>query len=161
MKTKQIWIFIGIAVILSLMLGILIHFTTIISSLGFTQENLQAGEPRSIANALLEVLVSSLVAFCTFIVNYYIIKPFDSSRQITFKLILTAIVTTVFTVTVLSDSLFALKHLIKSESVTKNFNIVYTFHDLFTGIIVLSGIYFIKTVKDSVKEYFAQYNRMI
>ena len=148
MKTKQIWIFIGIAVILSLMLGILIHFTTIISSLGFTQENLQAGEPRSIANALLEVLVSSLVAFCTFIVNYYIIKPFDSSRQITFKLILTAIVTTVFTVTVLSDSLFALKHLIDRGSFTKNFNIVYTFHDLFTGIIVLSGIYFIKTVFD-------------
>jgi hypothetical protein len=82
MKTKQIWTFIVIAVILSLMLGILIHFTTIISSLGLTQENLQAGEQRSIANALLEVLVSSLVAFCTFIVNYYIIKPFDSSRQI-------------------------------------------------------------------------------
>jgi sensor histidine kinase YesM len=148
MKNKQIWTFIGIAVILSIMLGILIHFATIISSLGFTHENFQTGEPGSILNAFMEVLVSSLVAFCTFMINFYIIKPFNSSRQITSRLIILAILTTVITVTLLSDSFFALKHLVNGKPVIKNFNIVYTFHDLFTGIIVLCGIYFIKTVFD-------------
>jgi len=148
MKNRQIWTFIGIAAILSIMLGILIHFATIISSLGFTHENIQTGESESILNAFMEVLVSSLVAFCAFMVNFYIIKPFNSSRQISSRLIIIAILTTVITVTLLSDSFFALKHFINGKPVIKNFNIVYTFHDLFTGIIVLSGIYFIKTVFD-------------
>jgi len=148
MKNKQIWTFVGIAVILSVLLGILIHFSTILSSLGLSHENSQPGESGSILNAFLEVLVSSLVAFCTFMINFYIIKPFNSSRQITPRLILLAIITTIITVTLLSDSFFAVKHLVNGNPIIKNFNIVYTFHDLFTGIIVLSGIYFIKTVYD-------------
>ena len=88
MKTHQIWNFIGIAIVLPIVLGILIHFSTIISAFGLIRENPETGESISITNTIMEVLVSSLVTFCTFLMNYFIVKPFDNSRQITTKLIL-------------------------------------------------------------------------
>jgi sensor histidine kinase YesM len=148
MKTRQLWTFIGIAIVLSVLLGILIHFSTIISSFGIIQENHDTGESVSILDALTEVFVSSLVAFFTFLLNYYIFKPFDSSRRISYRLILEAILTTVVAVSILGRCLFGLKHLINGEAFSIKSNIVFTFHDLFTGSIVLSGIYFIKTVFD-------------
>ena len=81
-------------------------------------------------------------------VNYYIIRPFNSSIHLTVKRIVLAILVTIIAVNVLSDSFFAIKHLINHQPVFKKFNIIYTFRDLFTGIIVISGMSFIKAVYD-------------
>jgi sensor histidine kinase YesM len=149
MKTNQIWNFIGIAIVLSFVLGILIHFNTILTALGLIQETPEdIRQSIGAASTIAEVLVSSLVAFCTFLINYYILKPFDSSIQIKPKRILVAILVTIVSVTILSDLFFAIKHLLNGEALQIRYNLIYTFRDLFIGVIVISGIYIIKTVYD-------------
>lgn len=154
MKTKQIWSFIVIVLLISLVLAIFIHFNTLITVLGIGRSTTET-IPRvlTVGSTLTEILVSSVVAFFTFMINYYIIRPFDSSIQLNAKRIAIAILITIIAVTVLSDSFFAVKHLINHQPVFKKFNIIYTFRDLFTGIIVISGMSFIKAVydKQSVK----------
>lgn len=149
MNAKQIFNFIGVVLIVSFVLGILIHFNTIISCFGVPGENTVTSEQdASLARVSAEVLVSSIVAFFTFMINYYIIRPFDSSIQINPKRIGLAILITIIAVTVLSDSFFAIKHIVNHQPVFKKFNIIYTFRDLFTAIIVISGMSFIKTIYD-------------
>jgi sensor histidine kinase YesM len=154
MKTKQIWSFIGIVLLISFVLAIFIHFNTLITVLGIGRSTTET-IPRvsTVGSTLTEILVSSVVAFFTFVINYYIIRPFNSSIQLNAKRIAIAILITIIAVTVLSDSFFAVKHLINHQPVFKKFNIIYTFRDLFTGIIVISGMSFIKAVydKQSVK----------
>jgi hypothetical protein len=135
--------------VLSIVLGILIHFSTILNAFGFVQETPEESRQSAGAAAVLaEVLVTSLVAFCTFLINYYILKPFDSSVQIKPRRILSAILVTIASVTILSDLFFAIKHLLNGEALQTRYNLIYTFRDLIVGIIVISGIYVIKTVYD-------------
>lgn len=149
MKAKQIWNFIGIVMIISFGLGVLIHFNLIITALGIGREIIETTQRIvTVKSVFTEILVSSVVAFFTFMVNYYIIRPFDSSIHLTVKRIGLAILVTIIAVNVLSDSFFAIKHLINHQPVFKKFNIIYTFRDLFTGIIVISGLSFIKAVYD-------------
>ena len=149
MKTKQIWNFIGIVMIISFGLGVLIHFNTIITALGIGRDTIETTQRVvTVKSVYTEILVSSVVAFFTFMINYYIIRPFNSSIHLTAKRIVLAILVTIIAVNVLSDSFFAIKHLISHQPVFKKFNIIYTFRDLFTGIIVISGMSFIKAVYD-------------
>jgi sensor histidine kinase YesM len=154
MKNKQIWNFIGIVLIISFVLGILIHFNTIITVFGIGRETIETTQRVStVTSTLTEIMVSSFVAFFTFMINYYIIRPFNSSIQLNAKRIALAILITLIAVSVLSDSFFAIKHLVNHQPVFKKFNIIYTLRDLFTGVIVISGMSFIKAVydKQSVK----------
>jgi hypothetical protein len=154
MKTNRIWNFIGIIMIISFGLGFLIHFSTIITALGIGRDTIETTQRVvTVKSVFIEILVSSVVAFFTFVINYYIIRPFNSAIPLTTKRILLAVLVTIIAVNVLSDSFFAIKHLINHQPVFKKFNIIYTFRDLFTGIIVISGMSFIKAVydKQSVK----------
>ncbi len=149
MKKKQFWQYIAIVLIISLFLGILIHFSTILEQFGLET---RGGSGRTlenpIANAFSEVFIRSMVAFCTFILNYFIIRPFDSTIRADIKRISTSIILTLISVTILSDSFFAIKRLLSDSTVQKSFNLLYTSRDIFTGIVVLSGILLIKAVYD-------------
>jgi hypothetical protein len=149
MKPNQIWSFLLIVLGISFVLGILIHFNTIITVTGLggnTVGTVQRVD--TIGSVLTEIITSSVVAFFTFIINYYIIRPFNSSVHLNTKRIFTAIAITIVAVTILSDSFFAVKHLINHQPIFKKFNIIYSFRDLFTGIIVISGMSFIKAIYD-------------
>lgn len=149
MKKSQFWQYIAIVLIISLFLGILIHFSTILVRFGLETRGgrVRSGE-NPIVNTIAEVFISSMVAFGTFILNYFIIRPLDSTIRADFKRIAASIILTLISVTILSDSFFAIKRLLSDSTVQKNFNILYTSRDIFTGIVVLSGIFFIKTVYD-------------
>jgi hypothetical protein len=149
MKKKQFWQYIAIVVVISLFLGILIHFSTILDQLGLET---RGGRGRSgengILNSLIEVFISSMVAFGTFILNYFIIRPLDSSIKVDIKRVFASVILTLISVAILSDSFFAFKRLLSDSPVQKSFNLLYTARDILTGIVVLSGILFIKTVYD-------------
>lgn len=149
MKTRQIWNYAGIVLTISFGLGILIHFNTIIFNFGLvpgTEESTSSiPKPWSAAG---EVFISSMVAFVTFIINYFIIRPFESPKQISPKRILIALFITLVSVSILSDAFFAIKHFISGESASKGYNLLFSFRDLFTGIVVIIAIIFIKTVYD-------------
>jgi LytS/YehU family sensor histidine kinase len=139
--------------IISFGLGLLIHFNTVITALGLGDTAVITQRVVTVKSVSTEIFVSSVVAFFTFMINYYIIRPFNSSIHLSTKRIVLAILVTIIAVNVLSDSFFAIKHLINHQPVFKKFNIIYTFRDLFTGIIVISGMSFIKALydKQSVK----------
>ena len=111
----------------------------------------EAGEEppgNPIVNIMFEVSISSMVAFCTFIINYFIIRPLDNTIRADTKRISASIILTLISVTILSDSFFAVKRLLIEPTIQKSFNLLYTSRDIFTGIMVVSGIFFIKTVYD-------------
>ena len=149
MKKKQFWQYIAIVLIISLFLGILIHFSTILERFGLET---RGGRGRTgenpVVNTISEVFISSMVAFGTFILNYFIIRPLDSTIRADIKRISASIILTLISVTILSDSFFAIKRLLSDSTVQKSFNLLYTSRDIFTGIVVLSGIFFIKAVYD-------------
>jgi LytS/YehU family sensor histidine kinase len=89
-----------------------------------------------------------MVAFGTFILNYFILRPLDSSIRVDIRRVLASFILTLISVTILSDSFFAIKGLFAARTMHKSFNLLYTSRDIFTGIVVLSGIFFIKTVYD-------------
>lgn len=149
MKKKQFWQYIAIVVVISLFLGILIHFSTILDQFGLETMG-GRGRPgeKGILNSLIEVFITSMVAFGTFILNYFIIRPLDSSIKVDIKRVFASVILTLISVAILSDSFFALKRFLSDSQVQKSFNLLYTARDLLTGIVVLSGIMFIKTVYD-------------
>ena len=149
MKTSQIWYFAGISLVISLVLGILIHFNTLMLTLGLLEDNLPgARKAISIGSAFSEVFVSSMVAFCTFMINYYILKPFNKSVHIKAGRLVTAVLVTLIAVTIFSDLFFAIKRIFEGGNFRLGFNLTYMSRDFFISIIVISGIYLIKTVYD-------------
>ncbi|MBP1667542.1 MAG: two-component system sensor protein histidine kinase [Bacteroidetes bacterium] len=149
MKKKQFWQYIVIVLIISLFLGILIHFSTILERFGL---EVRGGRGRTVENPIVntisEVFISSMVAFGTFILNYFIIRPLDSTIRADIKRISASIILTLISVTILSDSFFAIKRLLSDSNLQKSFNLIYTSRDIFTGIVVLSCILLIKAVYD-------------
>ena len=149
MKTKQFWNYLGIVLIISLVLGILIHFNSVMQGFGLISENTGVITRDSTpGNVISQVLISSLVAFLTFIINYFILRPLDSSRHLNAKRISVAIILTVVLVTVLTEALFGLKHLIYKEPDASMFNLIHSFRDLLIAAIVIGGIILIKTIYD-------------
>lgn len=149
MNKKRFWQYIAIVIIISIFLGILIHFSDILERFGLEA---RGGRGRiienPITNTISEVFISSMVAFFTFILNYFIIRPLDSTIRADIRRISLSILLTLVSVTILSDSFFALKRLLSDSAVKISFNLLYTSRDIFTGIVVLSGIFFIKAVYD-------------
>jgi len=149
MKTQSLRKYTGIVLFISFGLGILIHFENILELFGsFRRIYGNIREPEVFPEVFSGVFISSMVAFCTFIINFYIIRPLDSNVKMDIKRIITAVVLTIVSVTILSDLFFSLKHILTASNNPHRFNILYTFRDMFTAIVVISGVYFIKTVND-------------
>ena len=147
MKTKRIHQYIAVVLLISLSISILVHFSTIFSYFTPSGENMPGirhGE--TLLNILGEVFITFLVTFCLFMLNYYVLKPINSSKRLNYKSILFAIFITLLAVTILSDTFFAIKHLLRSTAHTGRFNLLYTFRDLFIAMVVLSCVFIIRNI---------------
>lgn len=147
MNSQKIWKYILIVLIISISLGILIHFEKIISLILPDSQFFRINQQRGVGDTISDVLISSSVAFITFIINYYILRPFDSNIKIDLERVSLAVILTVVLIALLSDLLFSLKHL-DSNYNPGRFRLLYTFRDIFIAIVVITGICFIKTIND-------------
>lgn len=149
MKIKQARQYFITAAVISIGISILVHFDTImdvfVKASTYLPEKRAGGSP---GNVLQEVFVTFLVAICLFILNYYVLKPVNSKKKVTFKSMLMAILITGVAVTVLSDLFFKIKHLLNATQHSNQFNLMYTFRDLFMSIVVLSCVYIIRIFYD-------------
>ena len=149
MITKKVRQYTVIVTFISVGMSILVHFNNILelfSSGRNYDQSVKIGE--TFTHVIGEVLVSALVAFCTFMVNYYIVKPLDGLKKITVKQIILSIVLTLVSVYLLSDLFFALKHLITDVDNPNKFVLLYFFRDIFMAIVVLIFVYVIKGFYD-------------
>ena len=146
MKNKQIISFTIIILVISLVLGFMIHFSSIIAVIkGHVEDN---GSVPGIVSVLGEVLISTIVIFVMFLLNYFIIKPFDSSVRLKIVRLLQAICITIIAVAILTEILFALKNMIEQRPAFGTFSIIYLSRDIIIGMIVITGMYFMKTIYD-------------
>ena len=149
MKSKQVRQYIVIVALISIGISILVHFNTILEVFEPAGKNLIGNRgSENITDVLGEVFVTFLVAFFLFVLNYYVLKPFSYAKRLNIRSILFAVLVTIVAVTVLSDSLFALKHLIKATSHSTRFNLLYTFRDLFMAIVVLGCVFIIRIINE-------------
>jgi LytS/YehU family sensor histidine kinase len=100
-------------------------------------------------NVFPELIITTLVAFCAFILNYYLIKPFHGFKKTNYTRILLAVVLTMATVFLLTELLFSVNRIISGRPFFyKSSNLLYTFRDLFIGIVVLTGVFVTKALYD-------------
>jgi sensor histidine kinase YesM len=147
MKTKKIHQYIAVVALISIAISILVHFNTILSYFAPSEQYMPGtrhGE--TLPNILGEVFVTFLVTFCLFLINYYVLKPFNSSKRLNYKIILFAVFITLFAVTLLSDTFFAIKHFLRSTTHPGTFNLLYTFRDLFIALVVLCCVFIIRNI---------------
>jgi sensor histidine kinase YesM len=149
MKTKQVRQYIAIVALISAGISILVHFNTLLEVLEPVGIDLKTSFRKvTIPEVMGELFVTFLVTFCLFVLNYYVLKPINNSRRLNIRSILFAILITLVAVTVLSDSFFALKHVINATSHPSRFNLLYTFRDLFVAIVVLSCVFIIRIINE-------------
>jgi sensor histidine kinase YesM len=149
MRIKPLRQYIITAAFISIGISILVHFDSIMDLFAKTSKYLPekraGGSP---GNVLQEVLVTFIVAICLFMLNYYVLKPVNSRKKVTVKSMLLAMLITGIAVTVLSDLFFKIKHLLNATQHSNQFNLLYTFRDLFMAIVVLSCVYIIRIFYD-------------
>jgi sensor histidine kinase YesM len=124
-----------------------VHFHSILEAFEQGGKNITGESGREIiADVVGEIAATFLVAFCLFILNYYVLRPFNNSKRLNLRIILVAVLITAVAVTVLSDVFFELKHLLNATSHPTRFNPLYTFRDLFIAIVVLSCVLIIRII---------------
>jgi len=102
----------------------------------------------SLAETCFDVFISSMVAFVTFIINYFLINPFNRSQGLKFKQLLFAFIITVISITLLSEALFTLKSVLIDDRHPHGFQLIYFFRDFLIALVVIISVYFIKMVND-------------
>lgn len=150
MKTKGGKYYFTIFILISLIISVLAHFNEILNLFVSDSKNVSAGPyEHDLAEVLLNLLITTLVAFCAFVLNYYIIKPFHGLKKAKQKQFVLALVLTMLSVFLLSEVLFTLEDIISGHPPNlKDFNLLYTLRDLFVGFVVLTGIFVIKVLNE-------------
>ena len=135
----------GIAVLLSLVICLTIHFPLILSVFfdddgGHRRESFDAGL------AGIEFLNTFVVAFLMFILNFYLLKPFSRQRDMKLGRVLLAVVLTFISVLILILIFNSLKLLIGFQINSHNHHDELLFRNLFSSALVLSSILIIRLI---------------
>lgn len=149
MNNKNLRQYIFIVILISLGISILAHFDAVLKLI------LENGDHRmfdrdhdTIGTLLSEVIITFMVTMAAFIVNYYILNPFNSSRSNNFLTILLAITVTFFAVYLLNAGLFELRNGLRRNMHHDNFSSFYMFRDFFITIVIIGSVLIIRVVNE-------------
>ena len=151
MKTSLIKKYFGIALLLSLVFCITIHFPLVLGIL-FGDENGRGGdgghrkEVFDVGLSILDFLNTFMVAFLSFTLNFYLLKPFSRNQKMNFRTISLAIFLTVLTVLLLGLIFNAIKPLVGTDIYMKRHHDELLFKNLFSCILVLGSIFIIRLI---------------
>jgi sensor histidine kinase YesM len=154
MKNKQIRQFYAIALLLSAMIGITIHFPMVMNYL-FGDGGRHSGERFLLSFSHLgsELLITFLVAFMMFTLNYYILNPLDKHVKIKALNIILAVLLTVISVFVLNYFLFSLLSHFNLESQGRGNRDEFIYRNFFVSALVIGCVLIIRLInqKQSVQ----------
>jgi len=150
MKNRNIRTYIGIVLIISIVLGILIHFEKFLSIFNLDTFDKGRGSRHfhDLSETAFDVFISSVVTFLAFIINYYLLKPFEKNQPIRIKSLLFSLVITVVTITILSEVLFTLKYMLITNTRPHGLHLIFIFRDILISVVVIFTVYIIKMVND-------------
>lgn len=144
MNKNRVRLYFWMAVVVSIAISLFIHLNALLDS--FLPPH-RGGRGKGGGHVFLNMSVTAMVSFCTFLLNYYIVKPLKNIAKTTTKEVLFALLVTLISVTLLSDVFFALLHGGKKFGLF-HFNAIYTIRDLVISFVILGGVYLIKVVAD-------------
>jgi hypothetical protein len=134
------------AFLVSVAIGILIHLDGFLEWLAPMDSSFT--RRRSFENLMMVFTTSSMVAFGTFTINYFILKPLDTRKGYGIRRSVTAVIVTLLSVYILSDVFFGLVHVAEGGSFSLDFNLKYFLKDIIVSSIILGGLFSIKTIYD-------------
>jgi sensor histidine kinase YesM len=149
MKLSPFQKYIGIALLLSLVICLTIHFPLVLATL-FADEGSRSGHRRETFNmglAMLELLNTFLIAFLLFILNYFIIRPFSKHRKLKWTKIIFSVILTLLSVIILLWVFKEAKSLSGLEiNQYRRHGDELLLRNLFSSALVLGSIYIIRLI---------------
>ena len=136
-----------IAFLLSLTIALILRFPMVMSMIFNEEEGRHHFDvEEGITYFLAETTITFIVAFAMFIMNFFILKPFDKHRRLKFKNILVAIVLTLIFVSLLNHLLFDLSRFIESFPTRRGHKDEFDVTNFFVSVIVISCILIIRLI---------------
>ena len=141
MKKNSIKNYLSIAVLLSIAIGIMIHFQMVTDLIFGDGGGHHGGKFMvSISHLGWEFLITVVVAFLTFTLNYFILKPLEKHHKLTVLAISLAIILTLISVFVLNDLLFSLLNTVDPEPRTRGFRDEFIYRNFFVSGLVIGCV---------------------
>ena len=137
--------YIALTILLSLSISILVHFSRVFDET-ISHSSSQSSTIYFLGNILSEVLITFVICFLLFLINFYILKPFQTNRIHKPATIAIALLVSFTIVLILSHYLFQLKGLIFPRVETGRPEGAFMFKDFFVALVVIIGVYVIKVI---------------
>jgi uncharacterized membrane-anchored protein YhcB (DUF1043 family) len=144
MKQQNLRKYLIIALLISFAISLLIHFPAYFDRIAYDEENQLTFQ--SIIDFIVELTITTLVAFLMFWMNYYILKPFQKQQDTKYFDILAAVILTFVLVFFLNHSFFAIKRLFTTDLGQNHFRTHYTFQNMVVGTAVLICVIIIRLI---------------
>jgi uncharacterized membrane-anchored protein YhcB (DUF1043 family) len=143
-----------IAVLLSLAIGVTIHFPQVMTYL-FGEEEGRHGERFIISFTHLgtELVITFIVALLMFTLNFFVLRPVDKHRKLTVLNIVLAVCLTVISVYILNHLLFSVKNVIDSSPRPRGHRDEFDYTNFFVSALVVGCVLIIRLIflKQSVQ----------
>jgi uncharacterized membrane-anchored protein YhcB (DUF1043 family) len=137
-----------IALLLSLAIGITIHFPTVMSYLFGDEGERRHGERFivSFTHNGVEFLITYIVALLMFTLNFFILKPVDPHRKLNLWKILLAIGLTVISVYILNDWLYSVKSILDTGPGPRGHRDEFDYTNFFVSALVVGCVLVIRLI---------------
>lgn len=156
MKTNAVRSYFTIAILLSLAIGITINFPQVMTYLFGEDDGGGRHNERfmlSFAHLGTELLITFIVAFLMFCLNYFILKPVDKNGKLSVFRVVLAVLLTVISVFILNDLLFSIKKILDTSPRTRGHRDEFAYTNFFVSGLVIACVLVIRLVfqKQSVQ----------
>jgi sensor histidine kinase YesM len=148
MRLRPFHKYLGIALFLSVVICLTIHFPLVLRTLfddGDSYDN-HRRETFNIALTSLELINTFLIVFMVFILNYFIIRPFDKRRKLTFKAVSISLVITLLATAFIAILFEMVRNQFGFETSHRMHDDESMFRSFFGSALVLGCIYIIRLI---------------
>jgi len=141
--------FLKLIIVISIGMSILVHFNSIL--LLFPDSNydydLKTGKV-NIIEVLSNIVTTTVLTFNIFLINYYIIKPYNRLQKLEKKRVLWSGLLTVISALVLSEFFFFINHLVTNDKIQNEVPLFYFIKDIFIAFVVYLSVYMLKVFNE-------------
>jgi sensor histidine kinase YesM len=147
MKANSVRNYFTNASLLSLAIGITIHFQ-MVANFVFGDDGGHHRERFMVNFSHLgsEVLITVLVAFLMFALNFYILKPVDKHGKLKFQAIILAVILTLISVFILNHLFYTLLNLIDPEPRSRGYQDEFIYRNFFVSALVIGCMLIIRLI---------------
>jgi len=154
MQKDSIKRYFTITLLLSVAIGIMIHFQMVTELLFGDGERRHGGRLMvSMSHLAWEFLITIVVAFLMFTLNFYILKPAEKHFKLKVITIPAAVILTLISVFVLNDLFFSLLNMVDQEPRSRGFHDEFIYRNFFVSGLVIGCVLIIRLIyqKQSVQ----------